>query len=295
MGLNLPGRYLTVINLALIAAMAYFAALAVNDVITGRSAGEVKVAPRPKVMPPPSEKTYPRSAYDAIIQRNVFVPPEEEQPAPAASEDLHLRLLGTSLQTTKMPWAIIEDERNGRQTAYQLNDDVGDAGKLVEVDPTRIYIERQGKRVSLDMPINQLPGPPPVVTPQEEPPPRPLIGFGPSSSAGIQPLGGNRFVLDREAVNGNLQNMMSLLTQMRAVPDMEDGRARGFRLSEIQPGSVFQQMGLTNGDVVTNIDGQPLNDPTMTMQLLASLRYRQAINLSVMRNGRPLQFVYEIR
>ena len=107
-------------------------------------------------------------------------------------------------------------------------------------------------------------------------------------------MGTNHFSLDRSAVNDNLQNMMQLLTQMRAVPDMEDGESKGFRLSEIQPGSVFQQMGLLDGDVVTSIGGRQLSDPREAMQLLDAMRNQDSIALSINRGGRAMQFTYDI-
>ncbi len=112
---------------------------------------------------------------------------------------------------------------------------------------------------------------------------------------GIRRIRGNRFVLDRRTVNSNLQNMMSLLTQMRAMPDVEDGKANGFKLSEIQDGSIFQQMGLADGDVVTSVNGQPLTDPSQAMQLLNSLRDSQRVGVTITRGGQPMQFVYLIR
>ena len=45
MGFNLSERYVTALNVLLIAGIAYLAALSVNDIIAGRLSGAIRVAP----------------------------------------------------------------------------------------------------------------------------------------------------------------------------------------------------------------------------------------------------------
>ncbi len=108
-------------------------------------------------------------------------------------------------------------------------------------------------------------------------------------------MGPTSFEVDRATVDQHLQNMAELFTQIRAVPNLHDGKAEGFTLSEIEPGSIFQQMGLRNGDVVTSVDGQAMGDPARAMQLLNTLRNHQSITVQVMRGGRTLDLQYEIQ
>jgi len=65
-----------------------------------------------------------------------------------------------------------------------------------------------------------------------------------------------------------------------------------FKLSEIQPDSIFQQIGLRDGDVLTGVGGQSVGDPAKAMQLLATLRNQNSISLTVMRDGQPVQLQY---
>jgi general secretion pathway protein C len=88
--------------------------------------------------------------------------------------------------------------------------------------------------------------------------------------------------------------MGQLFTQMRAIPNMQDGKTDGFRLSEVVPGSLFSQMGLRNGDVVSSIGGQDLNDPTQAIGMLNSLRQASSLAITVMRHGRPVELNYQI-
>jgi general secretion pathway protein C len=103
-----------------------------------------------------------------------------------------------------------------------------------------------------------------------------------------------RYVIERSTVNRTLQNMGKLLTEIRAIPNLENGASNGFRLSEIQDGSIFQEIGLHDGDLLTAIEGENLNDPTKAVTLLESLRSRSSITLNVIRDGGPVQLYYRI-
>ena len=52
---------------------------------------------------------------------------------------------------------------------------------------------------------------------------------------------------------------------------------------------------LRDGDVVTSVGGQELNDPTQAIALLNSLRNASSLNITVMRNGRPVDLSYQIQ
>src|SRR5208337_1376237 len=117
-----------------------------------------------------------------------------------------------------------------------------DSGKLAEVEKERVIIEYQGRRIAVEMPVAPAPEPATRLFPGL--PPRPYIpGVGGRHSA-VRRMGGNHFVVDRSTAEQSLSNMSDLLTQMRATPNVDDGRTDGFKISEVVPGSLFEQMGL---------------------------------------------------
>jgi len=75
---------------------------------------------------------------------------------------------------------------------------------------------------------------------------------------------------------------------------MQHGTANGFRLSEIEPGSVFDQIGLEDGDLLTNVSGQPVGDPLKAISMLQTLGDQSFVTLSVIRDGAPVQLTYTI-
>ena len=69
-----------------------------------------------------------------------------------------------------------------------------------------------------------------------------------------------------------LMNMSGLMTQLRAVAEVADGRPAGIRLFQIKEDSIFHRPGLQDGDVVQRVNGTTLDDPTSLLTLLGRLR-----------------------
>jgi general secretion pathway protein C len=91
-----------------------------------------------------------------------------------------------------------------------------------------------------------------------------------------------------EAYKNNLLSPAKLtetLMQASAEPFMQNGQIAGFKLDLIDPNSLYSKSGLVNGDVITEINGVPLNDAAGAIRLLQSLRNAKSLSLSFMRGG----------
>ena len=289
--LNLSERYVIALNFLLVSLLAYLAAMTANDLIALRFS-PVVVAPHTEQAPARlASAEHPRPYYDTIVRRDIFNITKAEAPAapsPVMAADLHMKLLGTSLLTQSNPFAIIEDDANHEQSLYQLGDEIPGAGKLEVVEKDRVLINRGGQLVALEIPKE-------ASSTVAAAPPMPPGGKHQPGGDGIRRMAGNQFMVDRRTVEQNLQNMAALFTQMRAVPNVENGKTNGFKLSEIQQGSLFQQMGLLDGDVIKTIGGQEINDPARAMEILPMLRNQQSLTIDVVRGGRPVALNFEIR
>jgi general secretion pathway protein C len=297
MTLRFSERYVMALNLLLIAILAYFLALSVNDIILGRVADASAHLPSLLGAEPTAPVTRPRTFYDAISRRDIFnLVPVTEAPAEVAT-NLHIHLLGTSTLSLSQPFIIVEDDNNHEQSLYRMGDDIPDAGKLVGVYKDHAIVLHEGRRIKIEMPAED------NGAPAEVPRPFGLPGAtfrrfmrGRANQSGVREINPNRYVLDRSTVNNNLNNLAALFTQVRAIPNLgPDGQSHGFKLSEIQPDSIFQQIGLRDGDVLTGVGGQSVGDPAQAMQLLASLRNQNSVSLTVMRGGQAVQLQYNIR
>jgi len=295
MRVALSEKYVVALNFLLIAGCAYFAARSVNDIVARRL---IVIAPAPIAAPARrAAEVLPRTAYDIVVQRDIFNAVKQEA-APAAppppAADMHLKLVGVSHLSWAKPFAIFEDQNTHEQAVYQLNAQIPDAGELTSVAKTEVVINHNGTPVTLKMETDQ-PDQAAAVAPVPEPAPimaaMPPVPFG----RDVRRVGPNEFIIERAAVDRNLQNMGQLFTQMRAIPNVENGKTDGFRISEVIPGSLFSQMGLRNGDVVSSVGGQALNDPTQAITLLNSLRTSSSLSITVNRHGRPVELNYQIQ
>ncbi|HEV3110980.1 MAG TPA: type II secretion system protein GspC [Candidatus Binataceae bacterium] len=289
-------RYVVALNFLLIAGCAYFAARSVNDIIARRL---IVIPPAPAVVASSrAPRDLPRTSYDFVVERDIFnsvkqqAAPPPQPPPPAAGADLHIKLVGTSHLSWTKPFAAFEDQSTHDQAIYRQGDQIPDAGELISVAKTKAVINHNGTNVTLEMQDDLADGGSPA--PDAMPLPAPIVPVMPPMGRDVQRVGPNQFVVSRSSVNRNLQNMGQLFTQMRAIPNMDNGKTDGFRLSEVVPGSLFSQMGLRNGDVVNSIGGQDLNDPTQAIGLLNSLRQASSLSITVMRHGRPVELNYQI-
>ncbi len=300
MNFALNELHVTILNLLLVGLLAIFLGLSLEDAYRFHVAGDV--------VPPASETASapvlhaqsfrrPRIFYNAITDRDIFnLAPARE--APVENENLPIQLLGTSLLTSGRPFVIIQDQ-SGQQSLYRKGDEIPGVGQLLEIDQNRAIVLHNGHRVVVEIPHDN--SEPPLPLPMRRPghfqrrlmraPPIPLAR---PMAPGVRRLAPNRYVLARSTVDADLQNPAPLFTQIRAIPNVQDGSPHGFRLSEIQPGSVFQQIGLQDGDLLTDVSGQPVGDPMKAVAMLQTLRARSSVTLQVIRNGSPVQLYYSI-
>ena len=88
--------------------------------------------------------------------------------------------------------------------------------------------------------------------------------------------------------------MNQLFTQIRAVPHFDGGQSTGFRLFAIRQNSIFDQIGLRNGDIIQSINGTDINDPAKALALFGQLRNQQQISVGFQRNKDPMTVTYNI-
>jgi general secretion pathway protein C len=111
----------------------------------------------------------------------------------------------------------------------------------------------------------------------------------------VRQTGPDSYIVDRGALTGAVDNTSGLLTQLRAVPEVSEGRPIGFRLFQINPQSVFARLGIRNGDVVQRVNGGTLADPASLLGFLQRLQNEPRVALDIVRSGQPHTLVYDLR
>jgi len=190
---------------------------------------------------------------------------------------LTLRLLGTFVAGDASA-AIISMTAGGSQRSYMIGDTIQPGVKLKQVEAAAIVVERDGvlERVLLE---------------QGE-----KLGLA-SAPVTAQAVVAPRLQrqMNRQYVQQQLQNFPDLMSQARALPYMNNGKLDGFTLSEIAPGSLYQQAGIQNGDVIRKVNGQPITDAGQAMKMYESLKSASVIDIELMRAGQIQHVHYNIR
>jgi general secretion pathway protein C len=83
------------------------------------------------------------------------------------------------------------------------------------------------------------------------------------------------------------QNLSKLSDVIRPTPYFVNGQQSGYRVYPGRNRQQFAALGLRPGDLIKDIDGQSLTDPTQAMQIFQSLGSSDQVTVTVERNGQP--------
>lgn len=215
-----------------------------------------------------------------ILQRNLFQAraaatpgAEQAQIDSLAVTTLNLQLLGTvavmGAEGRIEPRAVILDKGTGQQEVYREGDTVAQA-TIRKILRAKVVLGVQGRDEILAMDVNP-------------------AGGAASQGSGAGPAGGrgNRVVLDRREVQSAMGNVSSLLSQVKIKPVSGDSGTSGFALDQIAGGSLFDKIGLVNGDVIQGANGKAVTSPEEAFALYQGLKNQTNVSLTIIRGGKP--------
>lgn len=93
----------------------------------------------------------------------------------------------------------------------------------------------------------------------------------------------------REAViKGEISTAVATLSEiMQVVPENADGALVGYRISPGEKLREFVRLGFHSGDVLTEVNGIPLNDPARIPELYRLMNQATEVSFSLIREGEP--------
>jgi general secretion pathway protein C len=192
-------------------------------------------------------------------------------PSSAPPSSANLVLAGTiATQDPKHGVAIISDG-GGPSKVYSVGETVGGA-TVHSVYLDRVLLDRGGSLEALTMPRNDGSSPPAAAAPR----PAAMFGGNPRTAAAV------------ENIRRMVQADPSILNEvMRTVPsyDNKAGRLRGFRAYPGRNRTAFSKLGLKPGDLVTAINGTPLDDPQRSQEVFNTIQTSERATVTVERAG----------
>ena len=88
------------------------------------------------------------------------------------------------------------------------------------------------------------------------------------------------------------ENFAGIVNQARVVPYMVNGAPQGFQIRKIVPGSIFERLGLSNGDIIKSVNGESLTTADKALRLFTVFRNEREINLEIERGSKPMVLSY---
>jgi general secretion pathway protein C len=283
-------------HLVLLALAATFAASAVSSVVRGRLARGGVAVGKTSDAGAKHAKNRPLGDYLAIAKRDLFAAVPTSEPVPVAGTTLRaapaaLQLLGTGGRGDRA-FAVIEDAKTKTQKIVTVGEKIDDA-EVVDIGWRHMVLRRAGQEELLVVPPNL--GGDGTATPTTTAVSNAAATAAADGDQQIKKIGDDRYLVAQAEVEHSMSNLSELFTQMRAVPNMQDGKTNGFRLFAIRSGSLFQKIGLQNNDVVQRVNGIDINDPGKAMSLLQDLQGESKLSVDVVRGGETRTLSYEIR
>jgi len=256
--------------------------------------------------PIPYGQTQPDLRETRITRYNVFCP--TCVPAEAEAEAEALTIPGTTevkdsdypeAVKTQLPLALIatmEAEDPGISLAtimrsetsttgvYAEGEQVLDDVSLLAVDLGIVYL-RNASRVEYLQMSAEAPPPPKTRGKDDEKKgePKKKNKYSIDGAADAIKCDGNSCTVERKFINQLLANPAALATQAAARPYSRDVLS-GFQLSRVRKGTIPRLMGLRSGDVITSINGQPLETLDGAMKLYAKMRNASNLTVDYVRN-----------
>lgn len=191
--------------------------------------------------------------------------------ANAPETQLNLQLLGI-LANRLVPQdsrAVINGGSGGEKP-FSLGDDISPSVQLKAIFPDRVVLSRKGRFETLRLNRD-----------------RPNSGGGDVPIAVDRGSAGNASVKLSQVRNELLSNPTKAGDFIRVQPVSGPG-GQGQLGYRIYPGpnrTAFQASGLHPGDLVTAVNGVPLNNPAETLQLLSQLSQASSVSLSIQRGN----------
>lgn len=247
----------------------------------------------------PERRTKSIEDYGVIFTRNLFnsrgLIPGDDSPTgepfelggPAIRTSLPFTLVGTMILKDELrSIATIEDRTASMVYPVRVSDEIPSKAKIISIEPNRVIFVNTstGRREFIDIPEDQAVSNPRI-----------SLGAPVSTGAGIEKTSPTNFNVARTEVDKAFSDLNNILTQARAVPNFENGQPAGYKLFQIVPGSIYDKLGLKNGDVIAGVNGDPINDPGKAFELLGQLKTAPHLELSIKRDGKVSNFSYDIR
>jgi general secretion pathway protein C len=183
---------------------------------------------------------------------------------PRDDTNLVLTLKGTVASTRRDFSVALISDGSKEQKVYVIGDSINSRASLHAIYADRVVLNENGVLTNLKLPREY------------------------ANVAVASARRSNRTI--RQSPTKSIQNVVSqnltrLTDVIRPTPYIKNGQPAGYRVYPGRDRRQFAALGLRPGDIIKDIDGQSLTDPTQAMKIFQSLGTSDQVTVTVERNG----------
>ena len=229
-------------------------------------------SPQAAALVPPAPQTAQQESLQNILRYPLIRSASNPATSGPASGDqpktsLNLRLVGLMYSADQdQARAIIESEKDGARS-YSTRERVAAKVEVYRIEPDRVILLHAGRQEALMLDPDE-------ATPQTQP------------DTGSQPINGsNESQASRQDSANGPKKVADVMRDFSATPVMEEGQLVGFRLEAVGNPQIMNEWGIAPDDVITAVNGMPLNSQGRIMVLYDKLKKQKEFELTLINGG----------
>lgn len=221
----------------------------------------------------------PVPAVKAMLQEDetTFVEPASQAVSDDENTQVVLRseLWGTLIGVH--PMAFIYDPDTDKGCVYRLNDTV-EGHKLVRIEAGKIVLERNSRRQELLLASNKNTS---------------------LAKAGVNAVhdDSGTIVISKTQMMQQVLMARDLLAKVKImpIPDAQTNRLAGLKIDNVPGGSIIEDVGIKNGDVICSVQGRKLQSLQDAWSMFGTVQNQDRVEVVLLRNNQPVTLNYQIK
>lgn len=92
------------------------------------------------------------------------------------------------------------------------------------------------------------------------------------------------------------EGLATIMNCAKMIPEIDgSGKMQGFKMISIATSCLFDRIEMKNGDVLTEVNGVSLKDPTQGIKLYQALSEERTTTINILRNGEPITRIVRVK
>jgi general secretion pathway protein C len=229
----------------------------------------------------------PLSQYRSIVDRNLFKTTSKKETAAPSKKidienlkqtDLKLRLWGTATGQEATSYAVIEDTKTREQNLYRTGDSIQNATvKMILREKIVLAVDNKDEILAIEEPVKS----------------KRRFRSGRKNTRTSRSFS-RKITLNRKRLERTMEKLGQLMNHANLRLHTKNGRPDGVSVTRIKRNSIFRRLRLRHGDIITSVNGRPVETVEDAIAIFENLTSSSEIQVDINRRGRKQRLNYRI-